>query len=111
MKEGELEFARRQDWDQWYGKNDPGSINLCKSFYVLLYRVLNFSVSIISFPLFLPFTHVAMPLKVDPKVVPVIYDGPKAEGGEVKREVGAILEEYMLALVCKLQEGIQQSCR
>ncbi|EKU22335.1 hypothetical protein NGA_0442400 [Nannochloropsis gaditana CCMP526] len=40
----------------------------------------------------------AMPLKVDPKVVPVIYDGPKAEGGEVKREVGAILEEYMLAL-------------
>lgn len=52
-----------------------------------------------------------MPLKVDPKVVPVIYEGPKAEGGEVKREVGAILEEYMLALVCKLQEGIQQSCR
>ncbi|TFJ79865.1 hypothetical protein NSK_008799 [Nannochloropsis salina CCMP1776] len=39
-----------------------------------------------------------MPLKVDPKVVPVIYEGPKAEGGEVKREVGAILEEYMLAL-------------
>jgi hypothetical protein len=30
--------------------------------------------------------------------VPIIYDGPKPEGGEVKREVGAILEEYMLAL-------------
>jgi hypothetical protein len=37
-------------------------------------------------------------LNIDPRLQPIIYDGPKAEGGAVKREVGAVLEEYSLAL-------------
>jgi len=45
-----------------------------------------------------PTHNIVRPVTLDPKLVPIIYDGPKAEGGEVKREVGAILEEYMLAL-------------